>query len=439
VPGGGPDAASGLNDAWVTTVSNRLPAYLALGGAGLLAGLLFGRPEPVVLAAPLLLAAAVGLAMARPPDIDIGVRLDRERALEGEEVDLELTIRARRAVAWLDVELDLPGGLAELRRDGDGAIRLRASSTREFRRHVACRRWGGRLVGHVRLRARDRLGFFSYRQEVRQPLPLRVYPRPEALRRLLRPAETQAFAGNEVSRLKGDGIEFADIRPFVAGDRVRRINWRASARRGELHVNEMRPERNSDVVVFLDTFTELADASGSSLDMTVRAAAALIDGYLRRRDRVGLVGFGGTLRWLRPAMGERQLYRLIDALIDTQVVLSYAWKGLEVIPRRTLPPKSLVVAFTPLLDERSLGALLDLRGRGYDLTVIEVSPLAFVHPGRRETERLAYRMWVMERAALRGRFLDTGVPVVTWRRGDPLDGVLAAATRLRRDTRVVRV
>jgi uncharacterized protein (DUF58 family) len=231
---------------------------------------------------------------------------------------------------------------------------------------------------------------------------------------------------------------FADIGPFVPGDRVRRINWRASARRGQLHVNEMRPERNSDVVIFLDTFTELTDPSGTSLEMMVRAAAALVDGYLRRRDRVGLVGFGGTLRWLRPAMGERQLYRLVDALIDTQVVLSYAWKGLEVIPRRTLPPKSLVVAFTPLLDERSLGALFDLRGRGYDLAVVELSPLAFVQPGRRETQRLAYRLWAMERDALRGRFLAMGVPVVTWTRGEPLEPALAVASRFRRDTRVVR-
>ncbi|HXM56014.1 MAG TPA: DUF58 domain-containing protein, partial [Candidatus Dormibacteraeota bacterium] len=392
--------------AWTTTASGRLPAYLALGGAGLLAGLLLGRPEPVVLAGPLLLAAAAGLALARPPDIDVSVRLDRERALEGEEVELEVTVHARRAVAWLDVEVRLPAGLAERRRAGvDGPGALAAGATRTYRRRVACRRWGGRLVGHVTMRARDPLGFFTYRDETRRLLPLRVYPRPEALRRLLRPAETQAFAGNEVSRLKGDGIEFADIRPFEPGDRVRRINWRASARRGQLHVNEMRPERNADVVVFLDTFTDLPDPDGTSLEMTVRAAAALVDGYLRRRDRVGLVGFGGTLRWLRPAMGERQLYRLVDALIDTQVVVSYAWKGLEVIPRRTLPPKSLVVAFTPLLDERTLGALFDLRGRGYDLSVVELSPLAFVRAGRRETERLAYRLWAMEREALRGRFL----------------------------------
>jgi hypothetical protein len=71
--------------------------------------------------------------------------------------------------------------------------------------------------------------------------------------------------------------------------------------------------------------------------------------------------------------------------------------------------------------------------------VIEISPLGFVRPGARETERLAYRLWVMERSALRGRFMDMGVPVVTWRRDEPLDGVLAVATRLRRDTRLVRV
>ena len=447
MPGFGADASR--LSGWVTTVSGRLPAYLTLGGAGLLAGLLLGRPEPVILAAPMLLAAAVGLALASPPRVHVTVRLDRERAVEGEEVELEVEVHALGPVARMELELQLPRGLvarADPRPPAEGGVRsgtergfsLRAGTTRTFRRRLECRRWGGRLVGHVRLRARDPLGFFTYLDEARRPLPLRVYPRAEAIRRLLRPADTQVFAGNEVSRLKGDGIEFADIRPFAPGDRVRRINWRASARRGQLHVNEMRPERNSDVVLFLDTFSDLRDAAGTTLEMTVRGATALAGGYLQRRDRVGLVGFGGTLRWLRPEMGERQLYRVVDALIDTEVVLSYAWKGLEVIPRRTLPPKSLVVALTPLLDERTLGALIDLRGRGYDLAVLELSPLPFVPSGRRETERLAYRLWEMQREALRGRFLTLGVPVATWRRGEPLEAALWAVSAFRRDLRTVR-
>jgi hypothetical protein len=97
-----------------------------------------------------------------------------------------------------------------------------------------------------------------------------------------------------------------------------------------------------------------------------------------------------------------------------------------------------VVALTPLLDERSLAALLDLRGRGYDLAVVDISPFAFVTPGRRETERLAYRLWQMEGEALRGRFLATGVPVASWPPGEPLEAALAVASRFRRDRRLVR-
>ena len=425
---------------WTTTTSGRLFAYLGLGGAGLLAGLLLSRPEPVIVAAPLLLAAAVGLALARPPQLQVAVRLDRDRALEGERVELEVEVRALRPTAHLELEVRLPDGLAGLPAAPEKISSLAFGEARSYRRPLLCRRWGGRLVGHVRLRVRDPLGFFVFREEARHDLPLRVYPRPEALRRLVRPMETQAFVGNEVSPLKGEGIEFADIRPFVPGDRVRRINWRASARRNGFHVNVMRPERNADVVVFLDTFTDLRPLpeGDSSVELAVRAAAALVDLYLRRRDRVGLVGFGGTLRWLRPATGERQLYRLVDALIDTEVVLSYAWKGLEVIPRRTLPPKSLVVALSPLLDDRTVSALFDLRGRGYDLVVVELTPLAFIPAGRRDTERLAYRLWDMQREALRSRFREMGVAVTTLQSGEPLEAALAAASTFRRGARLVR-
>ena len=57
-------------------------------------------------------------------------------------------------------------------------------------------------------------------------------------------------------RSRADGLEFADTRAFVPGDRLRSVNWRASARRGELIVNERHPDRNADVVLFLDSFAE---------------------------------------------------------------------------------------------------------------------------------------------------------------------------------------
>ena len=97
-----------------------------------------------------------------------------------------------------------------------------------------------------------------------------------------------------------------------------------------------------------------------------------------------------------------------------------------------------MVALTPLLDERSIRALLDLRGRGFDLDVIELSPAAFVDPGTTESEQLAYRLWRLQREALRSRFHAAGVPVVEWRDGDPLARPIEEVTAFRRNATLSR-
>ena len=113
---------------------------------------------------------------------------------------------------------------------------------------------------------------------------------------------------------------------------MRQINWRATARRGAPQVNERHPEHSSDVVLLLDTFEEARDQAGGTLDSAVRAAAALARAHLARRDRVGLVDFGGTLHWLEPAFGTTQLYRIIDALLASDIAFSYAWRNVDSIP-----------------------------------------------------------------------------------------------------------
>ena len=82
-------------------------------------------------------------------------------------------------------------------------------------------------------------------------------------------------------------------------------------------MNESHPERNTDVILFVDSFAEARLGGEGTLDLAVRATAALADAYGRRRDRVGLIGFGGILRWLVPGTGLVQLYRIVDALLDT--------------------------------------------------------------------------------------------------------------------------
>jgi uncharacterized protein (DUF58 family) len=156
-------------------------------------------------------------------------------------------------------------------------------------------------------------------------------------------ARTQRLVGDRLARHAGDGVEFAELRPYVPGDQIRQINWRVSARRGALHVNQQHPERNADVVLFLDTFTEVHNQEEGTLDLTVRAAAALAGRYLALRDRVGVVAFGGYLHWLYPGSGRGHAWRVLDVLLETQVVTSYADKTIQVVPVRMLPPGALVV------------------------------------------------------------------------------------------------
>ena len=204
-------------------------------------------------------------------------------------------------------------------------------------------------------------------------------------------------------------------------------------------MNEFHAERNADVIIFVDSFAEARLGERSTLDPALRAAASLAARYLRQKDRVGFVTFGGMLNWLLPSTGAGQLYRIIDAMLDTQIVLNYAWQDIQVVPRRTLPPHALVVALTPLLDDRAVHALLDLRGRGFDLVVVEISPLPFVAPPRGDAQKVGHRLWRLRRDALRGRFERAGVPVAVWGDDSSLAAVLEEVSAYRRQGRSVRV
>jgi len=418
-------------------VSPRLAGYATIAAAALVGGLILGRVELVALAAPFALASVAAPALARRPDLEVTLEIDRERALESEIVDASITLASPHAVDCVDVFLPLPGGLSTEARN-PRSVALRAGEPRTLHVPLHCDRWGAFVLGPALVRVRDRLGFYAWEERTGGRGALRVYPSVETMHALLPPLETQVFIGNQVSRTKGDGIEFSDIREWERGDRLRRVNWRASARRGGLWVNEQHPERNTDVVLFLDTFTDVSVGGRGTLDMTVRAATSLAHRYLQRKDRVGIVSFGGFLSWLLPGSGTLQLYRIVDSLLQMNIVLSFAAREVDVLPPRSLPPKALVIALTPLLDPRAAAAILDLRARGFDLVVVEVSPVPFVEAGSDPIDQLSYRLWRLSREALRARYERAGVPVVEWLDGVPLNVPLEEVAAFRRYARPAR-
>jgi uncharacterized protein (DUF58 family) len=426
----------------------KIAVYVGMAALSLLAGLALGRPELVAVAAPLAVLVVAGLARARDPELAAEVAVDRERALVDDQVTVTITLRAGTRVERLEVLLVVPPGMegpdggpggsslaprrTGARRTWAGAVSLAAGEERALTVPLACRRWGAYWLGGVHLRAHDRFRLFTWERHLDRHAPLKVFPVPDALRALVSPAETHVSTGSHVAPQRGDGIEFADLRPFLPGDRPRSINWRATARRGGLMVNQRHPERATDVVLFLDSFLDVRGPAGSTLDRAVGAAASLAAAYLRQRDRVGLVSFGGFVQWLQPGGGQITLYRLLDTLMETQVFATAAWKGIRHLPPRTLPAKALIVALTPLVDERGVAALFDLLARGYDLAIVDISPLGHVGPAGGEWGELAGRLWALERETLRHRYQRLGAAVVEWPDALHLQQVLLEVEACRR-------
>lgn len=419
------------------TPTRKLQAYVAVAALGAVVGLALGLPQLVALGAPFAAYAAVGLVLARRPQLTIDTTVPRRRGLEDEPIPVTVQLVAQSAVEGLGLELEPGAGVESAGSERVWPRRLGAGERVTVPFELRASRWGAYDLGLIRARARDPFGLLEYDLAGASLGPLRTLPRRETLRVLLAPLELQATTGSRSARDRGEGIEFAENRQFMPGDRLRRINWRLTARRGTPYVSERHPERNADVILFLDTFAEAGGSGGGgTLALAVRAATSLAAAYLQRKDRVGVVGFGGMLTGVRPHLGPTQLYRIIDALLGSEVVFSYAQKDVSFVPRRMLPPKALVIGLSPLLDDRYIGALLDLRARGFDLAVVEVTPEQFTPTGTSRSNALAYRLWQLQREALRTRLQELGVPVARWRDDQPLQVPLAVtaqtARRLRR-------
>jgi uncharacterized protein DUF58 len=285
---------------------------------------------------------------------------------------------------------------------------------------VRADRWGRYPPGTVRVAGRAG----AFETSVTAVLdPLEVFPRPARLRPRLVPAELLRRIGEHTGRAVGEGVEFAGLRPYLPGDQLRDVNRVVSLRRGQLHVNLRAAARAADLVVMIDAFGDSGPVSEASLDVAVHGAAALVTAYLRVSDRVGLVVLGGLLRWFGPAAGDRQFYRIAEMMLAARYD-SFVTPDIGRIPRTALPPGTLVVVFSPLLDPRGFGAISDLRQRGFPLIVVETlrdePPL-----GSRPDARLALRLWRLDRAATRSGLRALGVPVLRWDAGTELDSVLA--------------
>src|SRR5262249_44678801 len=208
-------------------------------------------------------------------------RLEDFQRSEGEHTTLHLELTAASQVPSVEILVTVPVGLTCPRAEHLRGLELNAGEVRHIDVPIGCDRWGTFPMGEVRVRVRSLFGLLQSELFVPASEHLAVHPASETLRRLMRSADTQAAAGNQLAVVRAPGIDFADVRQFRPGDRVKDVNWRATARRGVMWVNDRNPDPSTDVGLFVDTF------GPRTLAPAGRAAHSLGEAYLAGRGRGG--------------------------------------------------------------------------------------------------------------------------------------------------------
>ncbi|MCF1182363.1 DUF58 domain-containing protein [Marichromatium gracile] len=229
------------------------------------------------------------------------------------------------------------------------------------------------------------LGLWRRRQRLVLPGRVRVVPALAALRRgvALAAQDARLGAGVHPHQRRGSDGDFHQLRDYRAGDLLRQIDWKASARARRPISREYRESRDQQLVFLLDCgrhMRHLGDGLGH-LDAAL-AALLLVSGLaVRQGDAVGLMSYGGTHRWCPPRQGQPALRRLLDDCYDLQPTLEAADPLLAAATlQQRLRRRALVVLITCGRDEdqegleqaaRLLGRdhlllLADLRERSLD-------------------------------------------------------------------------
>lgn len=411
---------------WRPTPSLVRACLLAL--SGLAGGVAAGLDVLVVLAAPFLVLGVMGM-LARPRHTPtVRTQIDHHRLHEGQGTTSRLVVddlsgveHVTRVAAQAPHVATRPtyGVSASLLADGLPVLEL------------SPRRWGRRVIGAERVGLTSAWAGWRWGPVDMPEHGLVVLPQTAPYDSRAEVPQPDGLVGRHRSRRLGSGTEFEGIRPFATGDRLKRVNWPVSLRTGELHVITTRAEQDAGVWLVVDGLRDIGvsggiDGAASSLDLTVRAAAALAEHHVRTGDRVGLLVVASEGARVRLGSGPRHLHRLHGTLsrVRTEV--------------RSVPPErldlgavtgSVVYVLSPMLFTPLVTATASLQRSGASVIVIDTLGERDHGADRLALPALAARMQQLERDDRLRQLAALGCPVVPWRGPGTVDTVLRLLAR----------
>ena len=348
----------------------------------------------LLLALPALFGAGLGVIAALVLDILLALRplptfhalrvCSTTHAQHGSEASVLLRIWARGSFwtcpLWVHAHDAIPVALPARGRTGllapmpevGEAIGQRGALQLTYR--LLCVHRGAYRIGPDVVRAGDLLGIVETRALLPPEDEIVVYPKVVPLERFLMGARRPAGELLARQRAFEDPSRPAGTRPYMRGDALKRIHWKATAHTRRLQSKILEPSAQMEVAIIVNlNASEYPGAAGVVLsELALTAAASIASRLLETGHRVGASCPPAPARIQAGGSGPHHLQRLLEFLARAQPAVGPGLAASLMEETRLLPWTSSLLVITPDCDHSSQAALLDLRERGVPLAVLVV-------------------------------------------------------------------
>jgi uncharacterized protein (DUF58 family) len=331
------------------------------------------------LAASLISGTIVLLSLTMyPPRVRVERRLSKKSMFEGETLDVDIRLKGKGQLGNVEI-FDKVSPLMEISEGSNLALLPPGSEGYSYIIKAPLR--GFHRIGSTLIRRWDPLWIWFREGDAENKDRISVFPEispGRAGEMLIK--DTKQRPGDMRLKRVGMGKEFHSIRDYTTTDPFNTINWKATARRRKLLVNQFEAESVTDVMFILDSrlVSRVGRVSDNPAERSVRFCASMATELIRRSNRVGLVIYGSSISVMKPRSGSGALAQLLHKLTDTtssgQITLGAAVAG----SLRGGPPNCPVVLLSALNEDPTvIEAAKQLIGRGHRLTIISPSGLEF--------------------------------------------------------------
>ncbi len=278
-------------------------------------------------------------------------RLMADRLSNGDDNKVELQVK-NNMLFVVDMEIidELP--VQFQKRDWKLFHRFKAGEQKNILYKLRPVERGEYDFGRIILYVKSLLGLLKHRHNIEAGQIVPVYPSFFQMRKyeLLSQTSIQTEQGNKRMRKIGHSMEFEQIKEYVRGDDIRSVNWKATARKGSLMVNNYTDEKSQQVYCVIDKGRLMKMPFGglTLLDYAINSTLVLANVCLQKQDRIGLMTFSNKMGSLlaadrKPIQRENILQLLYNQ--DT-AFLESDYEMLYMQIRSRIKHRSLIVLYT---------------------------------------------------------------------------------------------